>query len=86
MNCGDCRYSHNTGVELVCWGQRFSPPVDRDHWCENWKPIVNSKPIEEKKMKYDSFDELCPHCGRILRGYKGLKECFCKFCGGKILR
>lgn len=42
--------------------------------------------IEEKKMKYDSFDELCPYCGRILRGYEGLKECFCKFCGGKILR
>ena len=42
--------------------------------------------VEEKKMEYDSFDELCPHCGRILRGYEGLKECFCKFCGGKILR
>ena len=38
MNCGDCRYGHDTGTELLCWGQRFAPPVDKDDWCEGWKP------------------------------------------------
>jgi len=42
MNCGDCRYSHDTGTALLCWGQRFAPPVDKDDWCEGWKPQARS--------------------------------------------
>ena len=38
MNCKDCKYSHDTGTALLCWGQRFAPPVDADDWCEGWKP------------------------------------------------
>lgn len=38
MKCGDCKHSHDTGTALLCWGQRFAPPVDADHWCEGWKP------------------------------------------------
>lgn len=39
MNCADCEYSHDIGHALLCWGQRFAPPVDPDHWrCDGWKP------------------------------------------------
>ena len=38
MNCADCKYSHDTGTALLCWGQRFAPPVDPDHFCKGWKP------------------------------------------------
>lgn len=38
MNCADCKYSHDTGTALLCWGQRFAPPVDSDDWCDGWKP------------------------------------------------
>lgn len=38
MNCGDCKYSHDTGTALLCWGQRFAPPVDVGDWCEGWRP------------------------------------------------
>lgn len=38
MNCGDCKYAHDTGTALLCWGQRFAPPVDKYGWCEGWKP------------------------------------------------
>ena len=38
MTCSDCKYSHYTGSQLLCWGQRFAPPVDKDEWCDGWKP------------------------------------------------
>lgn len=38
MNCGDCKYSHDTGLSLLCWGEKEAPPVDPDHWCKYWKP------------------------------------------------
>ena len=43
--------------------------------------------FQQKKMLIDQTgDGICPHCGRRLRGYEGLRECWCKFCGGKIRR
>lgn len=64
MNCADCRYSHDTGVALLCWGQRFAPPVDREHWCEGWKPI-GTKPLthfdEIKAMSAEEFSEWISH-------------------------
>lgn len=46
-----------------------------------------SKPdYRAKKMVFRDGDERCPHCGAILRNYEGLAKCYCKFCGGVILR
>jgi len=41
---------------------------------------------EPKEMRFWGEGELCPHCGRRLIGYEGLRTCYCKFCGGEILR
>jgi len=38
VNCADCKYSHDTGMDLLCWGEKDAPPVDPDHWCKYWKP------------------------------------------------
>ena len=45
-----------------------------------------SRPLVGENIIYHAGNELCPHCGHILRGYEGLRECYCKFCGGKIKR
>lgn len=37
-----------------------------------WNPQIN--------------EEECPYCHNVLRDYEGLRICYCKFCGGKILR
>lgn len=41
-----------------------------------------------KPIKYTGVpgEFICPHCGRGLRHYEGLRICYCKFCGGKIER
>lgn len=38
MNCGNCKYGHDVGYALLCWGQRFAPEVRPDDWCNAWKP------------------------------------------------
>lgn len=38
MNCGDCKYGHDVGYALLCWGQKNAPEVDPDHICDGWKP------------------------------------------------
>ena len=41
----------------------------------------------EQKVIVKDGEELCPHCNRRLDiYYAGLKECYCKYCGGKIRR
>lgn len=46
-----------------------------------------SRRFSEKRMALTTDGEdKCPHCGRRLRGYEGLRQCWCKFCGGKIRR
>lgn len=57
MNCGDCKYSHDTGLSLLCWGEKEAPPVDPDHWCKAWKPKVTSttKWIPTKKSLPEPF-------------------------------
>lgn len=40
MNCGDCKYSHDTGMDLLCWGEKEAPHVDPNHWCKFWKPKI----------------------------------------------
>lgn len=42
MNCADCKYGHDTGTALLCWGQRFAPEVKPDGWCEGWKPRASN--------------------------------------------
>lgn len=40
-----------------------------------------------QKVIIKDGEELCPHCNRRLDiYYTGLKECYCKHCGGKIRR
>ena len=57
--------------------------VDLDEFKK--KLMKKSYPI---RMGWDSENryEVCPHCGRKLTDYQGLKECYCKFCGGAIWR
>lgn len=38
MNCADCKYGHDVGYALLCWGQKNAPKVDPDHICDSWKP------------------------------------------------
>lgn len=38
MNCSDCKWSHDVGYALLCWGQKNAPRVDADSWCDQWKP------------------------------------------------
>lgn len=74
-DCSELLKTANTAVEEA-YQKGFIRGVERAG--------VRSKQC--KHMKHDSFDELCPHCGMILRQYEGLKICYCKFCGGKIER
>jgi hypothetical protein len=83
MNCGDCKYSHDMGTVLLCWGQRFAPPVDRDDWCEGWKPKsatnydrLISKTPEELAETYAGG---CPNGDRLNCGkyyLHGGRDCF----------
>lgn len=45
MDCADCKYGHDVGYALLCWGQRFAPEVKPDDWCENWKPRTKPEKV-----------------------------------------
>lgn len=44
MNCADCKYAHDVGFALLCWGQKNAPRVDAESWCDGWKPKADEKP------------------------------------------
>lgn len=35
-----------------------------------------SQPLAGENMIRRRSDEFCPHCGRVLRDYEGLRECY----------
>lgn len=81
MNCADCKYSHDTGTALLCWGERFAPPVDKDHWCEGWKP-KNVAITNLEWLRMMDADELADWFADLeikaykRCGYKGNRERF----------
>jgi len=45
------------------------------------------KKQESKAVKlYIGTDMVCPACGKRLRGYEGVRNPYCKFCGQKLER
>lgn len=44
-------------------------------------PLVRIKPIKV----IDGYGR-CPTCEKMLLGYEGLKDCYCKFCGQHVQR
>ena len=49
------------------------------------RTLSNNDP-EIKQMIFNDGSELCPRCKCKLLNYAGLKECYCKFCGQRIVR
>ena len=47
---------------------------------------VDAYPSEAKQIIFNDGSELCPRCKCELLNYAGLKECYCKFCGQRIVR
>lgn len=75
-------------IKKIVGPERFVPfdKVYGNAYIDELKRIRLIQKCKPKKMKHDVSDDLCPHCGMILRGYEGLKTCYCKFCGGEIER
>lgn len=84
MKCGDCKYSRDTGTALLCWGQRFAPPVDAGDWCEGWRPKSVTTKINADLVRAMTDEELavvcedgCPpnhNCPPIAREEIGLRS------------
>ena len=54
-----------------------------------WSNLRNDPdcPLNNKeRILFKDGKEICPHCGMVLTGYRGIREGFCKFCGAKIVR
>lgn len=68
MNCKDCKYSHDTGTALLCWGQRFAPPVDADDWCEGWKPRNVTPQTNADRIRAMTDEELAKYINEISNG------------------
>ena len=58
MTCKDCKYSRDIGTALLCWGQRFAPPVDADNWCEGWKPKSVTPQTNADRIRQMTDEEL----------------------------
>ena len=97
MNCGDCKYSHDIGTAFLCWGQRFAPPVDADHWCAGWKPksvtpqthADRIRQMTDEELAYLLHDHSCSLCplnykcdGRVEVGRKKCKEYWLRWLQG----
>ena len=82
MNCEDCKYSHDIGTALLCWGQRFAPPVDADHWCEGWRPKSVTPQTKADLIKSLSVEELAEYLSDIagwLSEYEGKAHALLKW-------
>ena len=53
---------------------------------EDMEEIQKDRKSDSRRMKMIRGEEICPYCGMKLRNYEGLRECYCKFCGGEIER
>lgn len=58
-----------------------------------WKKLKEADDYEElerdnpKKVNlYIGNDMSCPSCGKRLRGYEGIRNPYCKFCGQRLER
>ena len=64
-SCKTCRYSHENGPNLYCYGEKEPPIVQQTHCCPSWKP---NKMSDYELGAWEMFENL----SQLLYG----KQCY----------